>query len=125
MKKNSPQAPASDIETLILTVRDHRVILAPDLAAIYGVPTKAFNQAVKRNAERFPADFMFRLTLDEAEAVRRSRSQIVTLKQGQNVKYPPYAFTEHGALMAATVLNSPRAVAILELGQPLKSSGLL
>jgi hypothetical protein len=109
MKKNSPQAPASDIETLILTVRDHRVILAPDLAAIYGVPTKAFNQAVKRNAERFPADFMFRLTLDEAEAVRRSRSQIVTLKQGQNVKYPPYAFTEHGAIMAANVLNSPKA----------------
>lgn len=56
-----------------------------------------------------PADFMFRLTLDEAEAVRRSRSQIVTLKQGQNVKYPPYAFTEHGAIMAANVLNSPKA----------------
>jgi hypothetical protein len=66
-----------------------------DLAEIYGVPTKVFNQAVKRNAERFPEDFCFRLTLDEAEAVLRSRSQFVTLKRGQNLKYLPHAFTEH------------------------------
>jgi hypothetical protein len=109
MKKDNPPAPAPDIESLILAARDQRVILAPDLAAIYGVPTKALNHAVKRNVERFPADFMFRLTLEEAKAVRRSRSQIVTLKQGQNIKYPPYAFTEHGAIMAANVLNSPQA----------------
>jgi len=65
--------------------------------------------AIKRNADKFPADFMFRLTLAEAEDIRRSRSQIVTLKRGQNMKYLPAAFTEHGAIMAATVLNSPRA----------------
>ena len=68
------------------------------------------NQAVKRNADKFPDDFMFRLTKDEAEELRRSRSQSVTLKRGQNIKYLPHAFTEHGAIMAATVLNSPRAV---------------
>ena len=67
-------------------------MLGRDLAQIYGVPTKVFNQAVKRNAVRFPEDFMFRLTKEEAEAVRVSRSQIVTLKRGENVKYLPYAF---------------------------------
>jgi hypothetical protein len=98
-----------DIEPLIVTVREHRVILASDLAGIYGVPTKALNQAVKRNLDKFPTDFMFRLTFAEAEDLRRSRSQIVTLKRGQNIKYLPCAFTEHGAIMAANVLNSPRA----------------
>jgi len=63
------------------------------------VPTKAFNQAVKRNAERFPEDFCFLLTLEEAEGVRRSRSQFVTLKRGQNIKYLPHAFTEHAAIL--------------------------
>ena len=100
------------LESLILTVRGHKVLMDSDLAEIYGVPTKVFNQAVKRNAERFPEDFRFRLTLDEAEAVLRSRSQFVTLKRGQNLKYLPHAFTEHGAIMAATVLNSPEAVAM-------------
>jgi hypothetical protein len=98
------------LESLIITVRGHKVLLDADLAEIYGVPTKVFNQAVKRNAERFPEDFCFQLTLEEAEAVQRSRSQIVTLKQGQNIKYLPHAFTEHGAIMAATILNSPEAV---------------
>jgi phage regulator Rha-like protein len=65
---------------------------------------------VKRNGARFPKDFMFRLTKEEAEAVRVSRSQIVTLNRGQNVKYLPYAFTEYCALMAANILNNPRAV---------------
>jgi hypothetical protein len=83
------------LESLILTVRGHKVLMDSDLAEIYGVPTKVFNQAVKRNAERFPEDFCFRLTLDEAEAVLRSRSQFVTLKRGQNLKYLPHAFTEH------------------------------
>jgi hypothetical protein len=109
MKRLSPQLPAPDIESLIVTVRGQRVILAPDQSAIYGVPTKALNQAVKRNGDKFPADFMFRLTLAEAEDIRRSRSQTVTLKRGQNIKYLPAAFTEHGAIMAANVLNSPRA----------------
>jgi hypothetical protein len=81
-----------------------------DLAAAYGVLTKALNQAVKRNRGRFPADFVFRLNAAEAKRARRSRSQTVTLKRGENVKYLPWAFTEHGAVMAASVLNSPRAV---------------
>ncbi len=110
MKKTIPGVPLADIESLILTLRDQKVILGTDLAAIYRVPAKALNQAVKRNVERFPADFMFRLTLEEAERVQRSRSQFVTLKRGHNIKYPPHAFTEHGAIMAANVLNSPRAV---------------
>ena len=109
MKPPSTQLPVTDIASLIVTVREHRVILAPDLAAVYGVPTKALNQAVKHNADKFPADFMFRLTLVEAEGIQRSRSQIVTLKRGQNIKYLPAAFTEHGAIMAANVLNSRRA----------------
>jgi phage regulator Rha-like protein len=98
------------IEQLIVRIRGQRVILAPDLARIYGVQTKALNQAVKRNISRFPPDFLFQLTRDEAEWLRRSRSQFVTLKRGENIKYLPYAFTEHGAIMAATILNSPRAV---------------
>src|SRR4029077_7403285 len=85
MKKTSPGAPAPDIDSLILAVRDKRVILGADLATIYGVPTKALNQAVKRNLERFPADFMFPLTPEETETVQRSRSQFVTLKRGQNI----------------------------------------
>jgi phage regulator Rha-like protein len=95
---------------MIRTIRGVRVMLDRDLAKIYGVPTKVFNQAVKRNRQRFPEDFMFRLTQKEAEALQASRSQIVTLKRGQNIKYLPYAFTEYGALMAANILNSPRAV---------------
>ena len=98
------------METLIYEIRGQRVMLDSDLARIYVVPTKAFNQAVKRNVDKFPADFMFRLTAKEAGSLRHSRSQIVTLKRGQNIKYLPYAFTEHGAIMAANVLNSPRAV---------------
>ncbi len=98
------------IEDLIIRVRGKRVILAADLAAIYGVQTKALNQAVKRNIQRFPSDFLFQLTWDEAKSLPRLRSQIVTLKRSQHLKYLPYAFTEHGAIMAATVLNSPRAV---------------
>jgi ORF6N domain len=98
------------LEALIYEVRGQKVILDADLARIYGVSTNVFNQAVKRNAEKFPADFMFRLTAEEARELQRSRSQIVTLKRGQNIKYLPYAFTEHGALQAANVLRSGRAV---------------
>ena len=88
-------------------------MLDSDLARIYGVPTKAFNQAVRRNVDKFPADFMFRLTAREAQELQRSRSQIVTLKRGQNIKYLPYVFTEHGPIMAANVLNSAQAVQII------------
>ena len=101
---------APDIDSLIIEVREQKVILDAGLASIYGVPTKVFNQAIKRNAERFPQDFMFRLTLDEAQTAHRLRSQFVTLKRGQHLKYLPYAFTEHGAIMAANVLRSPRAI---------------
>ena len=86
MKPSSTRLPVIELESLIVTVREQRVILAPNLASVYGVPTKALNQAIKRNADKFPADFMFRLTLAEAEDIQRSRSQIVTLKRGQNIK---------------------------------------
>ena len=95
----------------ILTVRGKKVILASDLAEMYGVATKALNQAVKRNAAKFPADFAFQLTREEAKVASRLRSQFVTLKRrGQHLKYLPHVFTEHGAIMAATVLNSPEAI---------------
>ncbi len=77
------------IEGLIVTIRGHRVILAADLARIYGVQTRVLNQAVKRNLEKFPGDFVFQLTLEEAETVQRSRSQVVILKRGLNIKYLP------------------------------------
>lgn len=101
---------APDINGLIYTIRDQKVIVDADLAIIYGVRTKRLNEQVNRNALRFPDDFRFRLNTNEAVNWFRSRSQIATLKQGQNIKYLPWAFTEHGALMAANVLNSPRAV---------------
>ena len=96
---------ADGVRGSIITVREEKVILDADLARIYGVATKVLNQAVRRNADKFPADFMFQLTKDEAEELRRLRSQSVTLKRGQHVKYLPHAFTEHGAIMAASVLN--------------------
>ena len=109
------------IEPLILSVRGKRVMLGADLAAIYGVETRALVQAFKRNLARFPEDFVFQLSPEEYGALRSQnailadgrsvlRSQTVILKHGQHAKYPPYAFTEHGALMAANVLHSKRAV---------------
>ena len=99
------------IEPLIHEIRGKKVMLDSDLAALYGVPTKRLNEQVQRNLARFPDDFLFRLTSDEAESLR---SQIATLKsgRGQHRKYLPYAFTEHGAYMAASLLNSPRAVEV-------------
>lgn len=102
-----PTPPSLDV---IREVRGEKVILDADLARIYGVETRVLKQAVKRNPDRFPEDFAFRLTPEEAGSVQRSRSQSVILKRGQNVKYLPMAFTEHGAIMAASTLNSPRAV---------------
>ena len=95
----------------IYTIRDEPVVLDSDLALLYDVATRTFNQAIKRNAARFPADFAFQSRDDEWESLR---SQTVTLKagRGQHRKYRPWAFTEHGAIMAATILNSPRAVAM-------------
>jgi ORF6N domain len=101
-----------NILPLIQTIRGQRVVLAADLAKLYGVQAKRLNEAVKRNKVRFPSDFMFQLTTAEVDELIISRSQIATLKQGQNIKFRPYAFTEHGAIMAANVLNSPQAVAM-------------
>ena len=109
-QKSKSPVPIEQIDGMIRTIRGVRVMLDRDLAQIYGVPTKVFNQAVKRNRQRFPEDFMFRLSQEEAKTLQASRSQTVTLKRGQNIKYLPYAFTEYGALMAANILNSPRAV---------------
>ena len=97
------------IESSIISLRGQRVILDSDLARIYGVTTKALNQAVKRNPEKFPEDFMFQLTADEVDTMAGLRSQFVTLKRGKHIKYAPFAFTEHGAIMAANVLRSPQA----------------
>jgi phage regulator Rha-like protein len=110
MKNKQTYLPVEPVEGMILLVRGQKVLLDSDLARIYGVTTKVLNQAVKRNMEKFPADFMFQLTKEEADISQRLRSQFVTLKRGEHRKYLPYAFTEHGAIMAATVLNSPQAV---------------
>lgn len=108
---------AGTIERRILFLRGHTVMLDSHLAKLYRVSTKAFNQAVKRNSERFPADFMFQLSREEAKSLR---SQIVTLDdasqqpelagRGRYSKYRPYVFTEHGIAMLSSVLRSKRAV---------------
>jgi len=122
--------PKPPIESLILTLRGQKVILDADLAELYGVPTKRLNEQVKRNADRFPQDFMFQLTAREwsnlksqiatssleiphAEGVVPNWSQFATSsKRHRGAAYRPTAFTEHGAIMAATILNSPEAVAM-------------
>lgn len=106
MAKPEALAPVADITRAILVLRGQRVILDRELAAIYGVTTGRLNEAVKRNAERFPEDFMFQLTAEELENLR---SQFAISSWGGR-RYRPFAFTEHGAIQAANVLNSPRAV---------------
>jgi hypothetical protein len=109
MPKSNTAVPVEGIARSILVLRGQRVLLDAELAGLYSIPTKALNQAVKRNAERFPDDFMFRLTRAETEAL--NRSQVVTGSQKhRDPRFPPFAFTEHGAIMAASVLSSPRAV---------------
>jgi hypothetical protein len=98
----APQALAGRI----LVIRGQRVMLDSDLAELYEVETKRFNEQVKRNAKRFPADFMFRLTKEEFDNLR---SQFATSSRGGR-RYPPSVFTEHGAIMAAAILNSDRAI---------------
>jgi len=118
----------------ILTIRDQKVVLDSDLAAVYGVSTRVLNQALRRNMRRFPADFAFRLSNPEQEAMRsqiviassgtadirsqivtgsveRMRSQIAT-RSKRNIRYRPWVFTEHGALQAANILRSDRAIAM-------------
>lgn len=101
--------PQEIIQSKIIVLRDKKVILDKDLALLYGVETKVLNQAVRRNKTRFPDDFMFQLTKEEAKAIR---SQIVTLEKNQHFKYLPHAFTEHGILMLSSVLNSTRAIQV-------------
>jgi ORF6N domain-containing protein len=125
MPKSSNKLTTDQLGQLIYEVRGERVMLDSDLASIYGVDTKALNRAVKRNRDRFPKDFVFQLSDDEwrnlryqigASSSRRERQplryQIGTLNtgRGRHRKYLPYVFTEHGAIMAANVLNSRRAV---------------
>ena len=110
--------PNEVIEHRICFIRQQKIMLDRDLAELYGIQAKVLNQAVKRNLERFPEDFMFQLTSEESELWlghiygNRSRSQFVTLKRGENIKYQPYAFTEHGILMLSSVLRSERAIAV-------------
>ena len=120
MKSALATGKAVPIESVIYNVRGEKVVLDVDLARIYGVTTKRLNEQVKRNAHRFPADFAFRLSKTELEqllehhaksAQPSNRSQIATSSQKhRDPRFPPYAFIEHGALMAANVLNSPQAV---------------
>ena len=101
-------SPVDRISLLIRTIRGQKMVLDTDLALIFGVPTFRFNEAIKRNRERFPNDFMFQLTAAEAESLT---SQIAMSKPGRGGRRTlPYAFTENGAIMAANVLNSPEAV---------------
>lgn len=103
--------PLEAITQRILILRGQKVLVDSDLAALYDVPTKRFNEQVKRNLERFPDDFMFQLNEEEYDSLR---SQFATLKtgRGQHRKYLPYVFTEHGAIMASMILNSPRATQV-------------
>lgn len=96
-----------NVESQILEIRGENVMLDSNLAEAYGVTTKALNQAVKRNQGRFPGDFVFRLNHEEMDSLR---SQFVTTKGRGGRRTLPWAFTEHGAIMAAAVLNSPQAV---------------
>lgn len=106
------------IESKIYLIRGHKVMLDIDLAEMYGVLTKALKQAVRRNIDRFPEDFMFELTKEEVQTLLHlqiqtpSRSQFVTLNRGQNIKYLPFALTEHGVLMLSSVLRSEQAVQV-------------
>ena len=102
---------AAQIEQVIHVIRGERVMLDTDLAELYGVEVKALNQQVRRNQDRFPADFMFQLTEEEWAALR---SQFVTLNagRGRHRKYAPYAFTQNGVAMLSSVLRSPRAVQV-------------
>ena len=107
MENDSYIIPAERIERTILFIRGERVMLDADLAVLYGVTTKRLNEQVKRNRDRFPEDFMFQLTEKEKAEVVAICDHLQKLKFSSNL---PYAFTEHGAIMLATVLNSPIAV---------------
>jgi hypothetical protein len=106
--KSGNLLPDETVMNKIYIIRNQKVMLDSDLAALYGVETKVLNQAVKRNIDRFPEDFMFQLTSSEYNFLR---SQTVTSSWG-GTRYPPYVFTEHGVLMLSSVLNSKQAIAV-------------
>jgi hypothetical protein len=108
-KRQELLIPAERIERSILLLRGHKVMLDSDLAALYGVETKALLRAVKRNIERFPRDFMFQLNRDEFDNLR---CQFGTSSSWGGRRYAPFAFTEQGVAMLSSVLKSPRAVAV-------------
>lgn len=121
--KNTKNLSTEIIQQKIYFIRGEKVMLDKDLAVLYGVSTKVLNQAVKRNIKRFPTDFMFQLNKQEVYTFLRfqfgilkdggySRSQIVTLKKGKNIKYLPYVFSEQGIAMLSTVLKSERAIQV-------------
>ena len=107
MAGNNLIASAAQIESRIFLIRGQKVMLDADLAELYGVETKRLNEQVRRNSERFPEDFMFRLTAKEKAEVVANCDHLAKLKFSPSL---PYAFTEHGTIMAASVLNSPRAI---------------
>ena len=108
MIRRPPAVSVEQIERRIHTIGGQKVMLDSDLAALYGISTKRLNEQVKRNRRRFPADFAFQLSKSEAESLR---SQFATSKSHRGGRrYLPYAFTEHGAIMLASVLNTPRAI---------------
>jgi hypothetical protein len=109
MDYKKPLIQPEQVEQAILLIRGQRVMLDRDLAALYGVETKNLNKAVRRNLDRFPADFMFQLTAEESESLR---FQFGTLKRGQHSKYPARVFTQEGVAMLSSVLRSPRAVQV-------------
>jgi hypothetical protein len=108
MKNKKVMIPNGNVEQLILLIRGQKVILDADLAGLYGVETRRLNEQVKRNADRFPEDFMFQLSLEEFD-ILKSQFAISTPRWGGRRKRP-FAFTEHGAIMAAGVLNTPKAI---------------
>jgi hypothetical protein len=124
MPKNQSLIPAERIAQVILLIRGEKVMLSHDLALLYGVEPRTLVQAVKRNIERFPDDFMFQLNWEEVTLLtsqdvtqrpippKAARSQFVILESGKNPKYRPYAFTEQGVAMLSSVLRSPQAVAV-------------
>jgi hypothetical protein len=124
MPDPNPTLPVERVERAILVIHGEKVMLSTDLAALYEVEPRTLVQAVKRNLDRFPPDFMFQLTWEEVDNLRSQsvilnegggpgpRSQTVILKRGANIKYLPYAFTEQGVAMLSTVLRSKRAIQV-------------
>ena len=111
MRRDGVMVTVAQIEQTIILLRGQKILLAPTLAQIYGVETKMLTRQVKRNIDRFPPDFVFALSREEV-AQLRSAGILTSDKKGRGgSRYIPYAFTEHGAIMAATVLSTPRAVA--------------